>query len=567
MSDFVLTAGTVITMDDDHPRADAVAVSGSRIVAVGSLAECVSAVSPDAEVIDSGAQALLPGFVEPHGHPFLGGVLTQPPIAQITPWVAPTWADVVAVFTAAIAATDPSTPLVFNGFDALLQEHAAPTASDLDAIFGDRVAVILDNSAHGIYFDTALIEQYGWSDNPPPDPEGGHYGRNPDGSLDGQGFEVPVLTAVMTPLIAEMPGPLVSGAGFFAAMSRAGYTTTSDMAYDPQTKHDYETLVTTTSCPLRVNLWEMSTTDTYTEPETFAAGDEMLRKAGVKLWTDGAVWVGSAATSFPYLDTEATRRAGIDPATAGGTGSLNYARSQLDEILDRAAPAGWQMSFHSNGDLAVELALDAYEAALQRHGLTGTDHRWRIEHLGGATRAQMDRAARLGVHVSLSPFQYYFWGDLLDGAIFDHEHGSRWQPTADALASGACVSLHNDGPVSPPSPLLNIQTVTSRRTRAGTVHGADQAIALDAAIRAQTINAARTLRRDHLIGSIEVGKLADFVELSGDPYEVDPATLGETVRINGTWVGGRRVDLDAFLAAVSNSGATPSPSPPLGPCC
>ncbi|MGW6621099.1 amidohydrolase [Nocardia sp. NPDC055002] len=567
MSDFVLTAGTVITMDEDRPRADAVAVSGSRIVAVGSLAECVSAVAPDAEVIDTGARALLPGFVEPHGHPFLGGVLTQPPIAQITPWVAPTWDDVVAVFTAAIAATDPSTPLVFNGFDALLQEHAAPTASDLDAIFGDRVAVVLDNSAHGIYFDTALIERYGWSGNPPPDPDGGHYGRNPDGSLDGQGFEVPVLTAVMTPLIAEMPSPLLSGAGFFAAMSRAGYTTTSDMAYDPQTKHDYETLAATTSCPLRVNLWEMSTTDTYTEPETFAAGDEMLRKAGVKLWTDGAVWVGSAATSFPYLDTEATRRAGIDPATAGGTGSLNYTRSQLDEILDDAAPAGWQMSFHSNGDLAVELALDAYEAALQRHGLTGTDHRWRIEHLGGATRAQMDRAARLGVHVSMSPFQYYFWGDLLDGAIFDHEHGSRWQPTADALASGACVSVHNDGPVSPPSPLVNIQTVASRRTRAGTVRGADQAIPLDDAIRAQTINAARTLRRDHLIGSITVGKLADFVELSGDPYEVDPATLGETVRVNGTWVGGRRVDLDAFLAAVPNSDATPRPSAHLGPCC
>ncbi|MFD6451863.1 hypothetical protein ACFWF3_13865 [Nocardia sp. NPDC060220] len=90
MSDFILTAGTVITMDEDRPRADAVAVSGSRIVAVGSLAECVSAVAPDAEVIDTGARALLPGFVEPHGHPFLGGVLTQPPIAQITPWVAPT---------------------------------------------------------------------------------------------------------------------------------------------------------------------------------------------------------------------------------------------------------------------------------------------------------------------------------------------------------------------------------------------------------------------------------------------------------------------------------------------
>lgn len=350
-------------------------------------------------------------------------------------------------------------------------------------------------------------------------------------------------------------------------MSRAGYTSTSDMAYDPQRKTDYEALAATVSCPLRVSLWEMSTTDTYTEATVFAAADDMLRKAGVKLWIDGAVWVGSGATSYPYLDTAATRRAGIDPATAGGTGSLNYSRPELDAILDNAAAAGWQIAFHSNGDLAVEMGLDAYEAALQRHGLTGTDHRWRLEHLGGATRAQLDRAARLGVHVSMSPFQYYFWGDLLDGQIFDHAHGSRFAPFNDALASGACLSLHNDGPVSPPSPLINIQTVVSRRTRAGNVHGADQAIPLESAIRAHTINAARTLRRDHLVGSIRTGKLADFVELSADPYDVDPARLAETVSVLGTWVGGRRIDLPAFLEAVRGGVSDPSSRPRIGGCC
>ncbi|WP_336088017.1 amidohydrolase [Nocardia sp. SSK8] len=565
MSDVVLVARTVITMDPARPRAEAVAVSGGRVVEVGSVARCRTAVAADAPVVDTGAAALLPGFVEPHGHPFLGGVSTQPPVGLIAPWVAPTWADVVAVFQRALASTDPAEPLVFSGFDALLHEHAAPDAAELDQIFGDRLAAVLDNSGHAIYFGTALIERYGWAETPPPDPEGGHFGRKPDGSLDGQGFEVPVLGAVMYPLIEHLDDPLRAGALFLAEMSRAGYTSTSDMAYNPDQKPAYEALVATVSCPLRVSLWEMSTTDTYVETDTFAAGDEMLRKAGVKLWTDGSVWVGSAATSYPYLDSEATRRANIDPRTAGGTGALNYSRADLDAILDKAAPAGWQMSFHSNGDLAVELALDAYEAALRRYDLLGTDHRWRIEHVGGATRAQLDRAASLGLYLSMSPFQTYFWGDLLDGQIFDHAHGSRWQPTGDALATGACVSLHNDGPVSPPSPLTNIQTVVTRRTRAGTVHGADQAIPLDAALRAQTIDAARTLRREHLVGSIEIGKLADFVELSADPYAIDPTQLA-TIEVRGTWLGGHRIDLDAFLAGLPTPTA-PNPQPPLGRCC
>ena len=242
---------------------------------------------------------------------------------------------------------------------------------------------------------------------------------------------------------------------------------------------------------------------------------------------------------------------------------MNYTREQLDATLDEAAPAGWQMSFHANGDLAIELALDAYEAALQRHDLIGTDHRWRLEHLGAGTRAQFDRAAGLGVYVSMAPFQYYYWGDLLDGKLFDHEHGSRWQAFGDAVASGAVVSLHNDGSVSPPTPVLNIQTAVSRRTRAGNVHGADQAISLDHGLRAHTIDAARTLHRDKLVGSIEVGKLADFTELTADPYTVDPAHLADTAQVSGTWLSGKRIDLDAFVGAVRGADAAPTPTWPI----
>ena len=466
MSRKILTAGTVITMNPDQPRAQAVAVADGRIVAVGSLAQCQQE-CPDAEVIDTGAPVLLPGLVEPHSHPVMSGIATQPPARSIAPWDAPTWSDAEAIFADAIANTDPDLPLLFAGFDALLHKRPSPKVAELDRIFGDRLTVITDNSGHGVYFNTAVMKHHGWHVNPPADPVGAHFGRNPDGSLDGQGFETAVLLAVAGPVLAQLGNPLVSAAEYYAWMSRGGYTSTSDMTYDPKFKAAYEALAGAPSCPLRVSMWEMSTTDTYNAAESFSVAEQLLVKQGVKLWTDGSPWIGNIAISFPYLNTEATRTAGIDPAVAGGARSMNYGREQLDAVLDIAAPTGWQMAFHANGDLAVELALDAYEGALQRHNLQGNDHRWRLEHLGAGTRAQFDRAARLGVHVSMAPFQYYYWGDLLDGQIFDHEHGSQWAAFADAVASGAVVSLHNDGSVSPPTPVLNIQTAVTRRTRAG----------------------------------------------------------------------------------------------------
>lgn len=552
MPDLILTAATIITMDDDVPRAQAVGVSGDKIVAVGSVEDCRAAL-PDAEVIDTGVAVLAPGFIEPHGHPLISGVATQAPARSIAPWDAPVWAEVQKVFADAIATSEPDVPLWFAGYDALLHGHPAPKAAELDEIFGDRITVITDNSGHGVYFNSALIRSRGWDTDPPADPVAGRFGRDADGTLNGQGFELPVVTAVTMPLMTQMGDPLLSGAHYYALMSRGGYTSTSDMTYDPKFAAGYEALAATPSCPLRVSMWEMSVTDTYSEPTTFAAGESWLTKTGVKLWTDGSPWVGNIAISFPYLDTEATRTAGIDPATAGGAHSMNYTRAQLDAIVDNAAPKGWQMAFHANGDLALDLALDTYEDALNRHGLLGTDHRWRLEHSGAGTRAHFDRAARLGVHVSLSPFQYYYWGELLDGQMFAPEHGARWAAFADAVDSGACVSLHNDGSVSPPTPVINIATTVTRRTRGGTVHGPEQAISLDQAWRAQTINAARTLHREHLVGSIAPGKLADFVELTADPWTVDPAAIIDEVRVTGTWLGGRRVDLEEFLGAVGGA--------------
>ncbi|QWT22697.1 amidohydrolase [Subtercola sp. PAMC28395] len=546
MTDSILTAGTIITMDESLPRAEAVAVSGGVIVAVGSLAEAQEAL-PGAQVIDTGAAVLMPGFIESHGHPIVSGQATQAPARSISPWDAPTWNDVLAIFAEAITATPADVPLLFNGFDALLHGIEHPTALSLDAIFGERLVAVADNSGHGVYFTTALIASQGWDAQPPADPVGGSFGRNTDGSLDGTAYELPAVLAVVMPVMAKLGGnPLHPAMAFYRLMAEAGITSASEMTYNDQLKGAYEALAVMSNVPLRLSAYHVSVEASCAEPLVSDVSTELLVKQGIKLWADGSPWIGNVATSFGYLDTETTRRAKIDRSVAGEH-AMNYSRADLDAILDKHALSGWQISVHVNGDLGLDIVLDAIERALVKYRLLGTDHRWRVEHVGAGRKDQFERAARLGVAISMGPFQFYYWGDMLDGEMFESEYGSQWQAFRDAFSSGATVSFHNDGAVTPPTPLLNVQTAVTRRTRSGALRGANQAISVHEGLAAETINAAFLLKRDHLVGSIAVGKLADFVELSADPYDVDPRTLATDVMVLGTWLGGGRIDLDVFM--------------------
>jgi predicted amidohydrolase YtcJ len=549
--DLIITAASVITMDPSAPRATAVAVDGAtgRITAVGDLAWCRAA-CPDATVRDLGDTVLMPGFVESHSHPFVSGVATQAPAHWIAPYAGyPTWGDVTALFRKLHSETPAGQTLFFNGLDRLLHGCDAPTAEVLDGYFPDRPVVVADNSGHAAYCTTAFLQQRDWIAHPPVDPPASHFGRNPDGSLNGQAFEVGAMMRMTNPAIAAVvTNPIASAAEWFALMSRNGITSTADMGYQSEFKVGYEALLSMESTPMRIALYQMSTEADCGDAFVSTIPESMLHKRGIKLWADGSPWVGNVALSFPYLDTPVTRKAGIRPDT-GGLAQMNYSQDQLEFTMDEHASQGWQMSVHINGDLAFDVVLAAYRHALTANGLLGTDHRWRVEHLGACHTDQFAVAAELGIYASMGPFQFIYWGDLLDGQMFPTEIGANWMRWKDALDAGLRPSYHNDGAVSPPLPLRNIQTAITRRTISGTVRGPGQIVSLDDALRAQTIDAAFILRREDEVGSIEVGKFADFVELSADPYAVAPETLATDVEVRGTWLNGSRIDLDRFLAA------------------
>jgi predicted amidohydrolase YtcJ len=554
----ILKAARILTMDEANPVATAVAVGADgRIAAVGDPDTCTAAL-PGAEVVDLGTDILLPGFVESHSHPVLSGVTTQAPAYWIAPYVGyPHWSDVTALFEKVNKELPEGQAALFNGFDRLLHGAEAPTNTVLDQYFPDRIVAVVDNSGHGIYFSSATIKHLGWDKEMPPDPVGARFGRNPDGTSNGQAYEMAALMAVAAPLMGlVVTHPLASAAQWYALMAGNGITSTSEMTYDANQKVAFEALAGLPDSPLRISLYHVSTADDCAEPFTSSVPDEMLTKQGIKLWADGSPWVGNIAITFPYLDTPVTQAAGIKPG-AHGLDQMNYTKDELVAVIDHNVASGLQFAFHVNGDAALDVVLDAYEDCLTRHKLLGTDHRWRIEHLGAARADQFERAAKLGVYASMGAFQMQYWGDLLDGQMFDPKYGAPWCRVKDATDAGLRPSYHNDGSVSPPNPLGNIKTCVTRTSQSGNVHAPEQAVTIDEALRAQTIDAAFILKREHLVGSIEVGKLADFVQLDVDPHEVDPMQIDSGISVIATWLNGERIDLKAFETAAGVEDPTP----------
>jgi predicted amidohydrolase YtcJ len=550
----ILKASSIITMNPGLPRAEAVAVdvdSGS-IMAIGSIETCREA-APTADVEDLGTGVLMPGFIQAHDHPVPAAVLCQQPAHWIAPFVGfPTWADVERLFDRLRRETPTGQPLLFNGLDRLLLAIPMPDRASLDRYFPDHPVLIFDITGHALYFNSRATALFGWrSATPPADTPDARWTRRPDGTAGGVGFETQAtLMAMAAFLPGVIPSPLVNLGAWYSTLARNGFTAVGDLGFISKLRAPMEALAALPGCPVRYSLYQTTYDPAAHSEMDFGELAGMIRRVGYKIWMDGSPSIGTASISVPYLDSDRARIADVPVGTVPGLSVLNYTPDQFLSLVAQFASSDTQIATHINGDVGVDVVLDGYEQVLGRLGLTGSDHRWRVEHFATPSREQCARAGALGVTASMSPFQSLYWGDLYDGVIFEPSYGARWQPYRDAYDGGVRPTFHNDGYLSPPLPWLNIQNAVTRRSASGTVHAPEQALSLDEALQAHTTNAAWQQKRDHEIGSIEVGKLADFVLVNTDPYTVDPALLQHTMRVSGTWLSGRRIDVDGFMASV-----------------
>lgn len=520
------TSGSV----DPASAPEAMLVENGRILAIGSRDQVLA--PSDATHIDLGEGWAIPGLIEPHGHPSESAALMGEGVIDIRPVTLESADEVWAAIKQALAASPRPARVVATGWDPLLQKGLTPPNIDgLDEIAGEIPLVIVHNSLHSAYFNSAAAREAGIDRNTP-DPVGASFQHDASGELTGLALEAAAVMQIAAPTLAaaaaEMPKRLA--AHLLDLRRSKGITTIADLTWT----HDLHLLATgmtgAGALPVRLRGYEMSSPGAKASV-ALENGDAWYRQVGIKIWSDGSPWVGNIATSFPYLDTAATRALGFEK---GHIGHANYTTEQLIEVGSQYAGEGWQFACHSHGDVAIDSTLDAYEELITRFGLK--DHRFRIEHCGLMTPAQFERAARLGATVSIFIDHITYWGDVLVDDLFG-ERGLSYADAGAAFTAGHRATFHNDGTVTPCEPLRNMAVAETRTSRTGRHLGGGAGVGRLDALRAHTSNAAWQLRSEHEIGALAPGLCADFAVLDVDPRIASSEELAQA-RVLATAVDG-----------------------------
>ncbi len=530
----VFVNGSIITINPAQPMVEALAFDDGRIIAVGSKQDVLAAGGADAEVIDLNGRVLLPGFIEAHGHPFFYGETLAPPAVDIRP-SAVAGAAVVELIKKT-AAERKGTPTFFFGWDTLMHGIAPPDRRQLDEWAPDTPIAIMSSNGHYVYANSAVVDAAGITAETP-DPAGGTFGHYDDGTPNGVAAEAPAASLMLAPLQESAVSPVDRFLWSVQQHAAAGYTTATEHALIPAMVPLYE-MAAVKAPMLRIRAYEVGTPVNAQDSKNLAGprpgADVLFAKIGMKLWADGSPFAGDMASESAYLDSDGTRLMGLEPCHHG---KMNYDATTLGMLIEAYYAQGWQVAVHTQGEIGARAALDAYEKATSADPVG--DRRVRLEHCALLGPEEFVRLQAVGGTPSFFPGHILLWGDAMIDQLFGPEIAARWIPARTALDAGLRISLHNDW-ITPPDPLSNIEIMVTRKTRGtGRVLGPEQRLTVDEALRAHTIDAAWQLFLEDDIGSLEVGKCADFVILAQDPREVDPDTI-HTIDVEATFMGGHQ---------------------------
>jgi predicted amidohydrolase YtcJ len=535
-ADTIFLGGNVVTVNPAQPEVEALAVKDGKILALGKVSQLEKFKGPNTEIIDLKGKALLPGFIEPHGHPF-DSALAQFYAVDIRPFTVENAAQVDQAVRKAVAVAKPGAWVLLNGLDPLLQKNVqAPSLDQLDRWAPHNPLAIINNSGHAAYGNSLALQAAGINDQTP-SPPGSSIGKDKFGKLTGTVEELPAVNLLLEPMLKAIQPEQMAELlrRYYSYLASDGITAVSDMSFQAQKLPIYQALEKDPLVPVRVRLYEIAREDRRGALPPMG-GSDLVRQNGIKWWADGSPWLGTIAVSPPYENNKFTQQVmKLPPNTVG---PLNYKDSQqLEDWIVAYYAQGYQVAIHCEGELAIEQSLNAFETVMKKH--PRSDSRPRLEHVPLITEAQLQRAQTLGVQISFLMAHLYYWGDLLP-KMFGEARANHWNPTSSAEKLGMPFTFHNDGPVTPASPLHDFQIAQLRQTESGQVRGAEQIISIDAAIRARTINAAHELFMEKQTGSLEPGKWADLVVLGSDPRKVRPDQIWK-IPVEATYLNGKQV--------------------------
>ena len=536
-ADMIFVGGDIITANDANPTAEALAVGGENILAVGSRDEVFKFKGPQTETINLEGKTLMPGLIEPHSHPIISALLYE--WIDVSGFNNKNGAEVMERLRKAAADAKPGEWIGAFGYDPILIRDLKSLSADLlDEISSTNPIFIMIQSMHTVYVNHKAFEVVGIT-NDTPQPEGGTYVKDENGNLTGMVIEQAAISPLLMSMLGDVQGrstELIEKQLWRYA--KAGYTSVGAMGVFPvflDWMSVLPELLESDDCPVRMSVMNKATDLELGFEIDFGPDTDRLRSGGAKFWYDGSYGTGNVLLDQPFLNSELLQKGLGVPEN--NCGSSMMPQERLRELIQKYHDAGMQISVHGQGDRAIRDIIDAYEAVLEAS--PREDHRHRIEHGGLFPLDDMERAARLGITPSWHVNYIYYYGEAMRDEIVGPERAAICYPTGAANRAGHRSSVHNDSPMYPAEPFKLMRTAVTRKTRKGETIGPDQTITIEDAIKAVTIYPAWQMFMEDKVGSLEAGKLADLTVVSENPLKIEPDRLDQT-RVIDTYRSGRR---------------------------
>ena len=532
----IFQAKTIITMNSYLPEATHVAVRDGKILGVGSLEDLQK--WGEFELNQQFAdKVLMPGFVEGHchapegqiwDHTYLGFFGRRDPDGN--------WHSEIKNMDEVLerlreedrSMEDPEEPLFAWGFDPIYYRSERMTVKHLDSVSASRIIIIIHASGHLLNVNSLVLERAGIDASTEVQGVFKDEDGNPTGELISMATRYMIQKVAGAPFFNSMDARGLRR--FATAACNVGVTTATDLAarFDEVTLQAYREVTAKDDYRLRIapamRIQEVPIPEGIAQVrELKQSNTDKLHFGLCKIISDGSIQGFTARLKWPgYYNGSPEGAWYLPPET-------------LEKIIDAYHAEGLHLHIHTNGDEATEVTIGALEAALTRN--PRTDHRHTLQHCQMAEEAHFRRMAKLGICVNLFSNHLFYWGDQHFELTMGPDRAARMDATATAKRHGIHFGIHSDAPVTPLGPLFTAWCAVNRKTASGRTLGEQEKISVADALHAVTIGAAYTIKLDHLVGSIESGKFADFAVLEDNPYEVAPENLKD-VQVWGTVVSG-----------------------------
>lgn len=518
----IVADGRILTMNTKQPTASAMAIKNGKIIAIGDLTAVKKAVGKDYEYVDLEGKTVVPGFIESHDHLVQYGAVLD--FLDITPFTCPSLKEALQKLKRQGKPDEDGWIYAWAVDQTLYEEKRGPSIQELDELFPDLPVFIFHMSGHAAYVNSKALEISGVTKDTP-NPVGGVFEKDENGELTGYLNGMPAWFQVGK-LPAFTKESIINSANYHA---ERGFTTATELAImNSSMLNLLEETSNDAAFSVRLFGGMFITMPGLEEvaPQIKNYETDLFKVPYIKTWTDGSTQGGTGYFTEPFYKLDADTK-------EGARGSQEDFNRELTQMLK----LGFAPGIHTNGDAAMDLALNAIEYARKKTGRT--DIRPHLIHCQYVREEQFDRIKKMGnIGMTFMTPHVYFWGDMHRDLLIGPKRASKINSMKKAVELSIPYAIHNDPPVSPPDALHSMWVAVNRLTSSGKVLGPEQRITPEQALLAYTKQAAMVLGIEDAIGTLEVGKYADFVVLSENPLEIDPMKIKD-IKVLATVMNGR----------------------------